>query len=130
MMHLISLVKNLVRQYIKARNCIVLLALSMTDDATNSSATRIVKDVLGARERTVGILTKPDRIQSGEDYQQWIEILHSNKFSVGYKYYVVRSKPLKYETSLKWNRDLYQDLLMDIFNRNDDELLLTVEVGA
>ena len=130
MTHLISLVKNLVRQYIKARNCIVLLALPMTDDTTNSSATRIVKDVPGARERTVGILTKPDRIQSGEDYQQWIEILHSNKFSVGYKYYVVRSKPLKYETSLNWNRDLYQDLLMDVFNRNDDELLLTVGVGA
>ena len=70
MTHLISLVENLVRQYIKARNCIVLLALSMTDDATNFSAARIVKDVPGARERTVGVLTKSDCIQSGEGYQQ------------------------------------------------------------
>ena len=70
MTHLISLVKNLVRQYIKARNCIVLLALSMTDDTTNSSTARIVKDMLGARKRTVSVLTKPDCIQSGEGYQQ------------------------------------------------------------
>ena len=70
MTHLISLVENLVRQYIKARNCIVLLTLPMTDDTTNSSAARIVKDVLGARERTVSILTKPDHIQSEEGYQQ------------------------------------------------------------
>ena len=70
MMHLVSLVENLVRQYIKARNCIVLLALSMTDDATNSSAARIVKDMLGARKRTVSVLTKSDCIQSEEDYQQ------------------------------------------------------------
>ena len=102
----------------------------MTDDVTNSSATRIVKDVLSARKRTVGILTKPDHIQSEEDYQQWIEILHSNKFSVDYKYYVVRSKSLKYETLLNWNHDLYQDLLMNIFNQNDNKLLLTVEVGV
>ena len=70
MTHLISLVKNLVRQYIKARNCIVLLTLSMTDDATNSSAARIVKNVSDARKRTVSILTKSDCIQSEEDYQQ------------------------------------------------------------
>ena len=70
MMHLISLVENLVRQYIKVRNCIVLLTLSMTDDTTNSSAARIVKDVLNARKRTVSILTKSDHIQSEEDYQQ------------------------------------------------------------
>ena len=70
MMHLVSLVKNLVRQYIKARNCIVLLTLPMIDDTTNSSTARIVKDVLGARKRTVGVLTKPDCIQSEEGYQQ------------------------------------------------------------
>ena len=62
MMHLISLVKNLVRQYIKARNCIVLLTLSMTDDVINSSAARIVKDMLNARKRTVSVLTKSDYI--------------------------------------------------------------------
>ena len=70
MTHLISLVENLVRQYIKARNCIVLLALSMMNDATNSSAARIVKDMLDARKRTVSVLTKPDHIQSEEGYQQ------------------------------------------------------------
>ena len=70
MTHLISLVENLVRQYIKARNCIVLLTLSMMNDTTNSSAARIIKDVPDARKRTVSILTKPDCIQSEKGYQQ------------------------------------------------------------
>lgn len=91
--YLVTLVENLVRDYIKARNCIVLLTLPMTDDATNSSAARIIRDVPGARERTLGVLTKPDRIQYGEGYQQWIEILRGEKFAVGHDYYVVRNNP-------------------------------------
>jgi GTPase SAR1 family protein len=91
--YLVPLVENLVREYIKAKNCIVLLTLPMTDDATNSSAARIVRDVRGARERTLGVLTKPDRIQYGEGYQQWSEILRGEKFALGHKYYVVRNNP-------------------------------------
>jgi hypothetical protein len=59
--YLVTLVENLVKDYIKAPNCIVLLAMPMTDDATNSSAARIVRDTPGARARTLGVLTKPDR---------------------------------------------------------------------
>ncbi|KAL4895219.1 P-loop containing nucleoside triphosphate hydrolase protein [Aspergillus ambiguus] len=89
--YLVSLVENLVREYISQENCIVLLALPMTDDATNSSAARIMRDVPGAKQRTLGVLTKPDRIQSGESYNQWIEILEGGKFSLGHGYYVVRN---------------------------------------
>ena len=38
--YLVDLVENLVRQYIKADNCINLLALPMTDNPANSSASR------------------------------------------------------------------------------------------
>lgn len=88
--YLVTLVENLVKEYISQENCIVLLALPMTDDATNSSAARIIRDVRGAKSRTLGVLTKPDRIQFGE-YNQWTEILEGDKFSLGHGYFVVRN---------------------------------------
>lgn len=88
--YLVSLVENLVRDYICQENCIVLLALPMTDDATNSSAARIIRDVRGAKARTLGVLTKPDRVQSGE-YSQWTAILEGYKFSLGHGYFVIRN---------------------------------------
>ncbi|OJD21537.1 hypothetical protein ACJ73_07124 [Blastomyces percursus] len=72
--YLVTLVENIVKQYISTSNCIVLLTLPMTDDATNSSAARIIREV-GAASRTLGVLTKPDRIGYGEEYDQWKKIL-------------------------------------------------------
>ncbi|KAK1146317.1 hypothetical protein N8T08_003104 [Aspergillus melleus] len=91
--YLVALVENLVRQYISQENCIVLQTLPMTDDATNSSAGRIMRDVRGATERTLGVLTKPDRVQACESYNQWIEILEGDKFSLGHGYFVVQNNP-------------------------------------
>ena len=52
--YLVTLVKNLVTEYISTRDCINLLAIPMTDDPANSSASRLVRDVKGARDRTIG----------------------------------------------------------------------------
>ncbi|PGH17381.1 hypothetical protein AJ80_04837 [Polytolypa hystricis UAMH7299] len=90
--YLVSLVENLVKDYIKASNCIVLLTIPMTDDATNSSAAKLVRNA-GATERTVGVLTKPDRFQYGEGYEQWADILSGQKFAFGHGYFVVKNNP-------------------------------------
>jgi hypothetical protein len=89
--YLVDLVENLVKDYISQEHCIVLLTLPMTDDATNSSAARLVRDIKGAKERTLGVLTKPDRLASSEAFVQWLEILQGNKFRLGHGYYVVRN---------------------------------------
>lgn len=91
--YLVHLVENLVRRYVNEKNCIVLLALTMTDDATNSSAARIVRAIKGAKERALGVLTKPDRLSSYESFEQWSEILEGKKFKLGHGYYVVRNNP-------------------------------------
>jgi GTPase SAR1 family protein len=88
--YLVTLVENLVKQYISQENCTVLLTLPMTDDATNSSAARIVRDIPRATKRTLGVLTKPDRV---EVLHQWTEILDGDKFALGHGYYVVRNNP-------------------------------------
>lgn len=91
--YLVQLVENLVRRYVTENNCIVLLALTMTDDPTNSSAARIVRDIKGAKARTLGVLTKPDRLSSYESFEQWGEILEGKKFNLGHGYFVVRNNP-------------------------------------
>lgn len=55
--HLVTLVRNLVRNYIKDESCINLLAMPMTDDAANSTASKLVQEA-AAQARTVGVLTK------------------------------------------------------------------------
>ena len=52
--YLVTLVKNLVKEYISTPDCINLLAIPMTDDPANSSASRLIRDVKGASERTIG----------------------------------------------------------------------------
>ncbi|CEO60687.1 hypothetical protein PMG11_05274 [Penicillium brasilianum] len=89
--YLVSLVENLVKYYVSQENCIVLLTLTMTDDATNSSAARLIRDIKSAKERTLGVLTKPDRISRMESFDQWKEILAGRKFKLGHGYFVVRN---------------------------------------
>ena len=52
--YLVTLVKNLVKEYISTPDCINLLAIPMTDDPANSSASQLIREVKGARGRTIG----------------------------------------------------------------------------
>ena len=64
----------------------------MTDDAANSTAAKLIQS-LNAQGRTIGVLTKPDRVQSGESMHQWTEILDGKKYRLGFGYYVVKNNP-------------------------------------
>lgn len=90
--YLVDLVKNLVIDYIQDHNCINLLTLPMTDDPSNSNASVLIR-CAKAEARTVGVLTKPDRIQNGESLSQWIQILENKRFLLGLGYFVVKNNP-------------------------------------
>ncbi|KAL8925260.1 MAG: hypothetical protein Q9208_003550 [Pyrenodesmia sp. 3 TL-2023] len=64
----------------------------MTDDAANSTASKLVQE-LSAQDRTIGVLTKPDRVQDGESLEQWIDILNGKKFKLGHGYFVIKNNP-------------------------------------
>jgi len=89
--YLVPLVENLVKQYVSEANCIVLLTLSMTDDAGNSNAARLIGKIKGAKERTLGVLTKPDRLADFESFAQYNEILEGRVYGLGHGYYVVKN---------------------------------------
>ncbi|KAL4908991.1 hypothetical protein BDW74DRAFT_174212 [Aspergillus multicolor] len=89
--HVIDLVADLMKRYISQKSCIILLTLPMTDDVQNSTAAGIMNGIRGAKNRAVGVLTKPDRVQPGESFTQWIEILEGTKFTYDHGYYVVKN---------------------------------------
>lgn len=91
--YLVPLVENLVKHYVSEENCIVLLTLSMTDDAGNSNAARLIGRIKGAKERTLGVLTKPDRLASYESFTQYKDILEGKVYGLGHGYFVVRNNP-------------------------------------
>ena len=90
--YLVNLVKNLVKEYVRAEDSINLLAMPMTDDPANCSAFRLIRD-LKAEGRTIGCLTKPDRLQEGESMDQWIEILNGQRYNLGFGYFVIKNNP-------------------------------------
>ncbi|RPA91160.1 P-loop containing nucleoside triphosphate hydrolase protein [Choiromyces venosus 120613-1] len=81
--YLIELVTGLVREYVREEDCLIMLAMTMKDDAVNQSAARLAREL--GEERTIGALTKPDTVGPGE-YGQWINILrgHSHRLKHGY----------------------------------------------
>lgn len=93
--YLVDLVKNLVMEYVKDKRCINLLTLPMTDDPGNSSAFDLIRRA-AAESRTVGVFTKPDRVQQGESLEQWTLMLSNQRFRLGLGYYVTRNNPDPY----------------------------------
>ena len=63
--YLIPLIKNIIKEYIKAENYINLLTLIITHDAINSSAFNLIKE-MKIKTRIVEYLIKPNRMDLGE----------------------------------------------------------------
>ena len=86
-----KLITNLVREYIKPSNCIVLQTLTMNHDAANSNAASIIR-ASKADGRTVGVLTKPD-LFINDSMNEWLQILNGEKFHLKQGYFVVKNNP-------------------------------------
>ncbi|KAI9862337.1 MAG: hypothetical protein M1813_004813 [Trichoglossum hirsutum] len=89
-MYLVPLIKELVRGYIDNKDCLVLLAVPMTDDAENQSASSIAKQI--CKDRCIGALTKPDMVQPGE-HAKWRKILEGYKHELQHGYFVTKQPP-------------------------------------
>ncbi|CCM06033.1 uncharacterized protein FIBRA_08279 [Fibroporia radiculosa] len=74
----IELVKNLVTQYIQRDSCIILLTIACETDFENQGAHHLAQKYDPEGKRTIGVLTKPDRIQVGDE-DRWIKLL-KNEF--------------------------------------------------
>ncbi|KAF8515814.1 P-loop containing nucleoside triphosphate hydrolase protein [Hysterangium stoloniferum] len=73
-------VKNLVTSYIQKQSCIILLTVACETDFETQGAYRLAKQYDPTGIRTIGVLTKPDRIPEGE-HARWFKLIR-NEVSV------------------------------------------------
>ncbi|RDI79048.1 hypothetical protein Vi05172_g10846 [Venturia inaequalis] len=84
----VNFVQALARMYAQEESSIVLNTMSMSVDINNNRSASIIEDC-GARDRSFGVLTKPDLL--GQGYaEQWTAIIRGEDFVKGFGYYVVR----------------------------------------
>ena len=59
-----------------------------TDDIQNQTAARLARDVDPEGKRTIGVLTKVDRVQGQADTNDWMKVIQGQKHQLAHGYYV------------------------------------------
>ncbi|KAI6001196.1 P-loop containing nucleoside triphosphate hydrolase protein [Pisolithus albus] len=85
----IELVKNLVISYIERPSCLILLTVACETDFENQGAHHLAKQYDPEGKRTVGVLTKPDRIPYGEE-EQWVKLIRNDEEPLVNNWYCVK----------------------------------------
>jgi hypothetical protein len=85
---LVQFVRDIVTDYIKDPDALILLACSLNNDIATSAAGGLVR-AHGSEARCVGVLTKPDK--SAEVSEELRDVLNGSEFPLGHGYFVVRN---------------------------------------
>ncbi|KAH9474808.1 Interferon-induced GTP-binding protein Mx2 [Psilocybe cubensis] len=107
----IALVEKMVVSYIKKPSCIILLTVACETDFENQGAHRLAKQYDPEGKRTVGVLTKPDRIPQGEE-SSWIPFIRDEREPLENNWFCVKllsSFQLNMKLSWAQSRQLEED---------------------
>ncbi|KAF9222329.1 hypothetical protein BS17DRAFT_881158 [Gyrodon lividus] len=85
----IELVKSLVTSYIEKPSCVILLTVACETDFENQGAHHLAKTFDPEGKRTVGVLTKPDRIPTGDE-PSWLKIIRNETEPLANNWYCVK----------------------------------------
>ncbi|KAF7308050.1 hypothetical protein MKEN_01167300 [Mycena kentingensis (nom. inval.)] len=85
----IKMVEALVASYICKPSCVILLTVACETDFENQGAHNLVKKYDPKGMRTVGVLTKPDRIPAGEE-ENWIPLIRNEQETLKNNWFCVR----------------------------------------
>ncbi|KAG8776904.1 hypothetical protein FRC12_000633 [Ceratobasidium sp. 428] len=98
----IELVKRLVTSYIRKDSCIILLTVTCETDFENQGARSLAKQYDPQGKRTIGVLTKPDRIEKGEE-QKWLGFVRGETEILAKGWFCVKQpSPSELEQNLTW----------------------------
>ncbi|KAJ7185818.1 P-loop containing nucleoside triphosphate hydrolase protein [Mycena filopes] len=88
----VQLVEEMALSHIRARNCLILVALPMTDDIENQKALRLARQEDPEGRRTIGVLTKPDMLSAGSKVRDlWLDVIEGrSKHVLQHGYYCTR----------------------------------------
>jgi len=84
------LVHQLAVEYISKESCIILLTIACETDFENQSAHRLAAQFDPSGARTIGVLTKPDRISTGDE-GVWISKIQRGCKGGGIEYFSVKN---------------------------------------
>ncbi|KAK6362559.1 hypothetical protein TWF730_000017 [Orbilia blumenaviensis] len=87
----IQLIREMNVKYIKDERSIILAVLSANVDAANQEVLQLAKDADNDGERTLGILTKPDRVDTGAE-SEVINTANNKIYRLNLGYFVVRNR--------------------------------------
>jgi hypothetical protein len=103
---MISLVEELVKDYIARERALILAAITCKDEIENQAIFHYCRQVDPTGLRTIGVLTKPDTIEKGT-HDKWVQILLGNQYQLRLGYYMCK---LPDKSQLKENPNLQQKL--------------------
>ncbi|KAF5317462.1 hypothetical protein D9758_018043 [Tetrapyrgos nigripes] len=89
---IVKLVEEMVSSHIKG-NCLILVALPMTDDIENQKALRLARLEDPDGRRTIGVLTKPDMLGVGSTkaLSLWLDVIEGrSRHQLTHGYYCTR----------------------------------------
>lgn len=85
----IKLVKTLVESYISKPSCLILLTVACETDFENQGAHHLAKMHDPEGKRTIGVLTKPDRIPPGDE-AGWLNFIRNEREPLENNWYCVK----------------------------------------
>jgi GTP-binding protein EngB required for normal cell division len=98
----IELVKSLVSSYISKSSCLILLTVACETDFENQGAHHLAKEFDPEGKRTIGVLTKPDRISPGDE-DRWLNILRNQTEPLENNWYCVKQpSSISLTTGISW----------------------------
>ncbi|KAJ7829557.1 P-loop containing nucleoside triphosphate hydrolase protein [Mycena leptocephala] len=82
----IAMVENLVASYISKPSCVILLTVTCETDFENQGAHHLTKKYDPDGKRTIGVLTKPDRIPRGDE-ENWLPLIRNEQETLENNWY-------------------------------------------
>ncbi|KAF9482869.1 hypothetical protein BDN70DRAFT_874456 [Pholiota conissans] len=89
---LIHMVRSLVETYITGQNTLIVIAMPMSDDIEMMQAIVLAGNADPDKERTIGVLTKPDTLTKGATggREKWKAVLEGRERATKHGYYCVK----------------------------------------
>ncbi|KAB5589117.1 Myxovirus resistance protein [Ceratobasidium theobromae] len=99
----IDLVKELATSYISQPSCLILLTISCESDYENQGAGMLARKYDPKGLRTIGVLTKPDRIEPGSE-RPWISMIKNEANALRHGWFSVKQPSARdLEAGMSWS---------------------------
>lgn len=102
-------IRNLVKKYIKSDKTLILGVFPARTDIETDIALELIKEVDNKLNRTIGVLTKVDLMNTDTDIANYLDNNISNDLKLGFGYYAVKNRSNKESKSL----NIYQGFKLE-----------------